>query len=207
MEKYMSPRETKESLVIRALLFFGTNDYERSSLDDIASGIGVTKGAIYHHFASKDELFFEASKLLMNMVLEWYSDTIAKIESMERILQDLFNFEAMIEQVSETAGLESVLQNYENVMYMIIASIKKFPELKSIMEKVYQDFRTQLIMKLVRSANEGEIQQNLDIEAIAFEIMAFYEGALLMGALGTKKDHIIFGPRVGSVIWDRIKAK
>lgn len=36
---------------------FATNGYRATSLDDIARAVGVTKGAIYHHFQGKDELF------------------------------------------------------------------------------------------------------------------------------------------------------
>ncbi len=49
----MQPNDTKEKLEIQALQFFARHDYERSSLNDIAEAMGVTKGAIYHYFKGK----------------------------------------------------------------------------------------------------------------------------------------------------------
>lgn len=41
----------------------------RSSVDDIARGAGVAKQTVYHHFASKDELFQEVARDLAKRVL------------------------------------------------------------------------------------------------------------------------------------------
>lgn len=36
---------------------FGRSGYAAVSIGDIARGVGVTRGALYHHFAGKEELF------------------------------------------------------------------------------------------------------------------------------------------------------
>jgi AcrR family transcriptional regulator len=36
---------------------FGARGFEATSIDDIAAKAGVAKGAIYHHFSSKEEIF------------------------------------------------------------------------------------------------------------------------------------------------------
>jgi AcrR family transcriptional regulator len=36
---------------------FGTHGYVETSLDAIAAAAGVTKGAVYHHFSGKEEVF------------------------------------------------------------------------------------------------------------------------------------------------------
>jgi AcrR family transcriptional regulator len=56
-------REEKKELTTSQLLdtankLFLERGYHRSTLDDIADAAGVTKGAVYARFASKDELFF-----------------------------------------------------------------------------------------------------------------------------------------------------
>lgn len=48
---------TKQSLVDRAQELFGTRGYAYTSLDDIVTAANVTKGALYHHFSGKKELF------------------------------------------------------------------------------------------------------------------------------------------------------
>jgi AcrR family transcriptional regulator len=49
--------ETTERLVLAAAEFFGKNGYARTSIDDIGDATGLTRGALYHHFAGKTDLF------------------------------------------------------------------------------------------------------------------------------------------------------
>lgn len=48
---------TTRALVEAARDLFAERGYEATFLDHIADATGVTKGALYHHFASKKELF------------------------------------------------------------------------------------------------------------------------------------------------------
>ena len=48
---------TRTELLKVARAMFGERGYEGTSLDDVAKTAGVTKGALYHHFASKRDLF------------------------------------------------------------------------------------------------------------------------------------------------------
>lgn len=54
---------TRTALLARARVRFAADGFAGTSIDDIAGDVGVTKGAVYHHFANKEELFarvFEA---------------------------------------------------------------------------------------------------------------------------------------------------
>jgi AcrR family transcriptional regulator len=48
---------TREALLSKCLHLFAQRGFSSTSVDDIARAAGVTKGAIYWHFASKDEIF------------------------------------------------------------------------------------------------------------------------------------------------------
>lgn len=48
---------TRRLLVDRAQHLFATRGYAATSLDDIVADAHLTKGALYHHFTSKRELF------------------------------------------------------------------------------------------------------------------------------------------------------
>ena len=61
--------QTREAIVAAATDLFATNGIEATSLDRIASEVGLTKGAIYSTFSSKDELV-EAVALAMSVTVE-----------------------------------------------------------------------------------------------------------------------------------------
>ncbi|MBV9415497.1 MAG: TetR/AcrR family transcriptional regulator [Solirubrobacterales bacterium] len=50
-------KATRERLIEAAREQFGAHGYEGTSLDAILGVAGVKRGALYHHFASKQELF------------------------------------------------------------------------------------------------------------------------------------------------------
>ncbi|MEG1985388.1 MAG: TetR/AcrR family transcriptional regulator [Oscillospiraceae bacterium] len=49
--------ETKENILIAALHLFAKNGFEAVSMSRISGELGITKGALYKHYASKREVF------------------------------------------------------------------------------------------------------------------------------------------------------
>src|SRR5688572_4908314 len=52
---------TKEQLLDAAVLLFGSDGYEGTSLDDVASAVGVRKQSLLYYFPSKADLFAAAA--------------------------------------------------------------------------------------------------------------------------------------------------
>jgi AcrR family transcriptional regulator len=48
---------TVEAIAAAARKLFAQKGFESTSIDEIAARAGVAKGAVYHHFASKEEVF------------------------------------------------------------------------------------------------------------------------------------------------------
>lgn len=48
---------TKAALLAAARQLFGDQGFADTSLDQVVAGAGVTKGALYHHFRGKEDLF------------------------------------------------------------------------------------------------------------------------------------------------------
>ena len=50
-------KDTKEYIIDEAYKLFLNHSYEAASISTISKAIGLTKGALYHHFKNKEELF------------------------------------------------------------------------------------------------------------------------------------------------------
>ena len=51
-----NPEQTFEQIVVISAKLFKEKGYEKTSVQDIIDAIGMSKGAIYHHFKSKEEI-------------------------------------------------------------------------------------------------------------------------------------------------------
>jgi AcrR family transcriptional regulator len=73
-------RTVAERLVESALGLFAEKGFERTSVQDIVQAAGVTKGAMYHYFPSKDDLLAEIYFRVLRMQLDRL-DTFAKSDA------------------------------------------------------------------------------------------------------------------------------
>ena len=55
--KVAKAEATRRSLIVAARRLFGEHGYASTSIDEVVRAAGVTKGALYHHFRDKDDLF------------------------------------------------------------------------------------------------------------------------------------------------------
>jgi AcrR family transcriptional regulator len=80
--KALSPAEsraaqgaaTRAALMKAACELFGTKGFQETSLDEVVARAKVTKGALYHHFHGKDDLF----KAVYEQVQREVSDEVVK---------------------------------------------------------------------------------------------------------------------------------
>ncbi len=200
----MSPKDTRELLELQALRFFAVNDFERSSLSAIAEALGVTKGAIYHYFDGKDDLFRSSVHRLLDILEEWFAKALPGDVPLKILMENFFRIEEAMAEMGEETGLGDVVGEYLNTLYLLLAAQKKFPELLNRLDRIYNNFRSILVGLMNDAIARGEIRPDTDTEAVAFEITAFYEGALLLGAFSSRKDYAVLGSRVCAAIWDRM---
>ncbi len=201
----MSGQETKQRLTEKALVYFSQHDYQGSSLDEISKELGVTKGAIYHHFDGKDQLFLAAVRLLLSTlsgILDSYFESDAPLDA---VLKQVGRLDSLKAGVEDLTGITSVLANYDRFLYMLTTGMKKFPELQESIGRIYQRFIKNITFELSRAIQRGEIRQDTDVEAVAFELTAFYEGTLLLDVAGVRVDNGELIPRVIDSIMSRIR--
>lgn len=61
------PAPVPERLLTQAVRLFAQRGFEGTSVQEIVEAAGVTKGAMYHYFASKDDLLFEIYHRLLSL--------------------------------------------------------------------------------------------------------------------------------------------
>jgi AcrR family transcriptional regulator len=67
---------TRAALVASARHVFATRGFEGASLEEIADAAGYTRGAIYKHFANKEDLFFAVCDAVNTEVLDTFAEQL-----------------------------------------------------------------------------------------------------------------------------------
>jgi len=198
--------DTREKIIEQALIYFSKNDYDRASLNDIAGALNITKGAIYHYFGSKDELFKETVVFFMRRLFSSYGDMFGAAEDLEtkEMLSLWFSLGQMVDEAQDQTGVD--MKDYANLVYLMFSALKKFPEVGQLMGKMYSTTIIGMGKFLKKAQEKGEIRSDLDPEALAFELTAFTEGAMLMGSVIKDLDLERYGRRSFENFWKRVRA-
>ena len=71
MARNAHPELTQERIIKAATELFTSQGYDKTSMQDIINATaGLSKGAVYHHFQSKEDLFDAVANRLMNTMSE-----------------------------------------------------------------------------------------------------------------------------------------
>ncbi len=72
------PESKREAVLQTAAQLFLEKSYTRTSLNDVAQKLNITKPAIYHYFRNKEEILIECYRLGTNMIGEILDEIDAK---------------------------------------------------------------------------------------------------------------------------------
>ncbi len=56
MARNKFPEETERKILEVSFRLFQEKGYDHTTIQDIVNGLGMSKGAVYHHFKSKEEI-------------------------------------------------------------------------------------------------------------------------------------------------------
>jgi len=85
------PTKIKLRIVQSARKSFAKKGFSNTSMDDIASTAKVSKGGLYHHFSSKDELFMEIFIENQDSVIKSQPKIFEKKENLLKDLSKLYD--------------------------------------------------------------------------------------------------------------------
>jgi AcrR family transcriptional regulator len=90
-KKAQQSEQTREALLSRCLRLFAERGFSSTSVDDIATAAGVTKGAMYWHFTSKDEIFLTILDRIREQWTAVVHVRVSALSSPEAQLGELFD--------------------------------------------------------------------------------------------------------------------
>jgi AcrR family transcriptional regulator len=170
VRRRLRPEERRPEILDAALAVFSDLGFQRATLQDVADRAGVTKGALYHYFASKEQLFIELMRERMLPHVEEDEAMLAVASgSREEILRALML--RLWEHFRQPGQIELTL--------LAITELPKIPQVgRFFFEEVVLRGRRTMARALARGIERGEIG-HCDLDAVAAAIPAMIMGVAL----------------------------
>lgn len=164
----------KKEILVSARACFAKKGFEASTIDDIVYHSGISKGAIYNYFSSKDDIYLE---LMRNETLEISSELIKTIEQFPTVIEKLnylFDTYLAIDPFEEN-NAEEVIVHYE---FKIYSSRKK--DVNKILNERKHAFFIKLISDILEEGkSNGEINRKINSALYADIFWTILDGATI----------------------------
>lgn len=108
---------TRSLLLDAAEEVFAEKGFTTATLDDIAQAAGYTKGAIYKHFAAKDELFLAVSDRYWRRYFENFAEVMANATQVG--VRELDDIAERWQRLSRDRGAEHAALGLEFTLYLL----------------------------------------------------------------------------------------
>jgi Transcriptional regulator len=167
--------ETKEYIIDQAFELFLIRSYEAVSISDISTAIGLTKGALYHHFTNKEELF--KAVLDKYLVFTETEGDVTKVSLEEFNNLVINNVRRMMDKMFSKSS-KFVPINY---LTLIADGFKHYPGFASEKENFFNSEINKTKQVLDHAKKRGEIRS--DINTAAMSMIYFSTGIGLAGNL------------------------
>jgi AcrR family transcriptional regulator len=80
-EATLEPRlEPRQEILRAAVRLFQQRGYDATSMNDVAAALKLSKGGLYHHFQSKDEILFHIMSHAMDITEERVINVVRRID-------------------------------------------------------------------------------------------------------------------------------
>ncbi|GAB2869116.1 transcriptional regulator CprB [Streptomyces deserti] len=185
MARQLRAEQTRATIIAAAADLFDRHGYESTSLSDIVEHARVTKGALYFHFAAKEDL--------AHAILERQSDICRHLvretdhrgySSLEAVMRLTFGVTRLsVEDPVLRAGLR-----------LATGGIRPRPPLMH----PFTEWLDIVTSRLLGAVKESDVNPDIDVEAVAHSLVCFFVGTRVVGR---SREPVARQPRRTAEMW------
>jgi AcrR family transcriptional regulator len=176
----MSPKtdvtaERKQQIYQAAMACFNRKGYYQTTMDDIVSESGLSKGALYWYFDSKKQLFIAMLQDFLDSTgHEWEQIVDDKtMRATEKLQRSLAFFRAQFEEMTDFFGI--VIEAWAQTHYD--------EDVQKMNRELYKPYLAYMNHILEEGITQGEFQIE-DVQATSAVILTVFDGLTLAAGAG-----------------------
>jgi AcrR family transcriptional regulator len=168
--------KAKDKIVEAALEVFSKKGYHDATMDDIAERIGVSKGALYQYFKSKEDLYRAILTARFHNMTKMISSELSGgsfAECCRTFLENLIKHSSglglgfeVLSEATRNSALAKVARDY-------------YRETAQVIEECLEEWK-----------KRGSLRKDLDARLFAKGLVALYDGMTVHLAIGTEPSEV-----------------
>lgn len=155
-------KDTKELILKTAYNMFLYNNYEAITINGIIKATGLTKGALYHYYISKEELF---KAVVDKYMIENRTDISVEFLTLKEFIQYMIDLNRgkLTKLIVENPNSHPDIPL--NYLTITLAAVHYYPNFINKGVEFYRNQVSRWENSLRKAVDNGEIRDDIDIEA------------------------------------------
>ncbi|MBS1780844.1 MAG: TetR/AcrR family transcriptional regulator [Bacteroidetes bacterium] len=164
---------TKQFIVEQVAPIFNIKGYAGTSLSDMTSATGLTKGSIYGNFSGKDDVALAAFDYNLAKLQHIISGEMSKqTDTRDKLLVYVTAYENYLRLPFPQGGCP--------ILNTAIEADDTHPKLKQRAAKAIESWKAKIVDLVEAGIEEGAFKKTTDAEATALSIIALIEGSIMI---------------------------
>ncbi len=175
--KKESPERRKTQILDAAMEVFAHLGFHKARMDDIVQESGLSKGAIYWYFKSKDAIIAAILDRIFSREHQALNDTLSQTGPVSDRLVNLVR-----QSAQHTLSLEFSIP----LMFEFYALAARHEQIRTALQRYYATYRSKLARLIQEGVDSGEFAP-VDADKVALSSIASFEGLILLWVVDPEK--------------------
>lgn len=144
MARKNNPKQAIENIIAVSAKLFVEKGYDKTSMQDIVDALGMSKGGIFHHFKSKEDIFNAVMERQFNQIIEtinqWFEemDGLTAKEKLRGLIKRNLMDDKIIKESSNMVS--SAIESPQIILAFTQNNVKKLaPIIADVMREGIED--------------------------------------------------------------------
>lgn len=162
--------DNRDEIVNKAFFQFLNRGYKACSLKDLEQATGLTKGAFYYYFRTKEEILKEGLERYASVTEDLCEAEFTKIVSLRQYIEMVLQ-----EKERRASALRELFGDFifEEFYFQLVLEVEHlFPEYRQRIDDLVKNRLARWEQVILKAKQNGEIRNRLDTSVLARNLMS-----------------------------------
>jgi AcrR family transcriptional regulator len=175
MAEQLTKREIRQQEILTAATaVFAQKGFNGASMDDIVQASGLSKGGLYWHFKSKDDI-------IATILNQFFSEEMALLDALLKMPGSASERLQLLGQ--QTAAEVGQMQDILSISLEFYALAARRKDVRATLQEYFERYGRSLATLIQAGIDDGEFDAGITAEHVALNLVAQFEGLVLLWAM------------------------